>query len=296
MNYKKFDEIRNLVLGYAFKYFKNTHDAEEAAHNAIIKLIPKIDRINKTYIFKTVYSVCMDMKNEQKRYVEYNDNIKQHEEKKGLWDLSESEIKELLNEDDFKVYKTYIENDLDKNKMAQTTGKSFNTVDKIVSRMRRNLRANLLLSNRWKWGKDILTYQQFENIKNLLKVIKKRVETKDLRYGKNYFKKCKDEFPKLDLKSSLDFDIAKRKKGLPGYRLTVLSKDLNDNPFIWGMMMNFEKNNIFVNKIFIATQMVKSSKIKKQDLCKDEKHEKGLYKFNFEKISQKVNNLENKNS
>jgi len=275
-DYQKMTEI---AFRYAFKITGNQHDAEDIAQDSILQLFPRADQVGKIerYLLKIVKHNCYSYFRKTKQQLPLeNQSENVNDDFESIYSLDIDYVKELLSVKDYEVFCDYLKADRDIKKYTVMTNKSYSSANNRLSKMRRNLQASYYISRDWKVSEKILTYQQYENIKNFLKTIKEKMASTDKSLCKRYFEELEGEFPTFDLNENVVFTLKRKEEN--DYNLFVFSKNSEGQPLFWGVTFYFRRNaDLKVKKILKIKETKYVEGIKKADIDKIVKPDKGCY-------------------
>jgi len=274
-----YQKLYQTAFKYAFTIIRNQDDAEDIAQDSILQLFPKIDEIKiiERYLLKIVKHKCYKILQKRKQQnIKVSEIEKNSTDEESIFSLEPNSIKRLLSEEDFEVFCDYMKAGRNIKKYALICNKSYSAANNRLSKMRRNLQANFYLSRNWNTSEKILTYQQYENIRNFLKTIKGKMSSPDRSLCKRYFEELEGEFPNFDLNENVIFNI--KRKALNEYNLFVFSKGSDGKPLFWGVVFHFRRNaDLKVIKLLKIKEAKHILGLKKSDVDKTIKPEKGEY-------------------
>ncbi len=154
-NSKKLEQIYNLyakkLLGFAYTYFHNQYDAEDAVAAAFVKLADRLDMVDdpesaqtRSLLMVITKNICINVLRERKKVsyledVNYNDSIASDENVFDNIELNETKeqiIKAICSLND--IYKDVLTlmyvNNLDIARIADTLDISYHTAQKRIKR------------------------------------------------------------------------------------------------------------------------------------------------------------------
>ncbi len=252
-----FAQLRYQIFNYAYSITSNTDDAEDIVQNAFYKFYIQEQEIKhpKSWLYKVAYNMSLNVlkKRERVRSLEalkeqvnyeipsYDEEIEKHKD-----DIPFEVLRQHLSKLDLKIYKYYFVKQLSSAEIAKKNDIKLKTAQKYVQRMRRNLKAAILKEQGLTWTKNILTYQQYENVGNFIKLLIKKTGENNLISLKSYFQDFKlENMPEFSIHSIRDWGIRINESG---YLMTLFCVDENKDVFF--LCIGFKINKLNRLKIF----------------------------------------------
>ena len=267
------DTQYSILSGEAFKYaftiVKNEADAQDIVQNAMLKLLMREETIEspKYYLLKCVKTGAVDMFRKQKRQVKlgyYASSVPELvDEEQDIDTITEIKAKQLLSTTDFRTYKMYIKYKQIK-KISKVRKIPYGTALTQVNRMRANLRSAILEENGAVASIALLTFQQADNIRKLIKQLIKNGSNTSKMF--KYFEKCKN-IPEIKIKRFVDWGFYRQNNT---NTLTIVF--FNEENAIEAMFFYFDitsHNGIKVFDVRKSPGIKKPDNLKKQDLKKN---------------------------
>ena len=271
MNELQYSILSGEAFKYAFSIVKNEADAQDIVQNAMLKLLMHKESIEspKYYLLKCVKNGALEMFRKQKKEVKLSyfalPDENSETEEKDIAIITETRAKELLSSLDFRTYKMYVKHKQIK-KIAKIRKIPEGTAKRQISIMRKNLKAAIMKSNGATYSKDILTFQQMENIRNFIKLICQK--KKDLRKLKKYFEFS--ECPTLDISNTVDWGY-RFIQDIKKHQLVISYYDSNEslNVISFTFLVN-KRNYMKVVKVSFNRNLKKIEPVNKAMYKKDE--------------------------
>ncbi len=267
------DTQYSILSGEAFKYafsiVKNEADAQDIVQNAMLKMLMREDALEspKYYLLKCVKTSAVDLFRRQKRELKLGEFTIQAtnavEEESSLEEITESKAKKLLNIVDFRTYKMYIKYKQVK-KIAKVRKIPYGTALTHVNRMRANLKSAILKENGTISSTALLSFQQADNIRKLIKQIIKNGSNTSKMF--KYFENCKT-IPDITIKKFLDWNYSRKDDKNRIFMVFLDPDDQINAVFIYFDITS--RNGIKVYQVFYTPKIVPLNNLKITDLQKN---------------------------
>ena len=205
MQEKIYNEVWDKAFKSAFYILKEKNDADDIAQIWTIKYFTNKKKVDNPLAWVTTVAKREAIKKYQNNNLlnlemgtlvdpstEYaSSNLDKYtdadyEEPENL-DLQPEEAKELLNKDDFIIYKLISKHGSDINKIANKLKISYQATNNRIYKAKRNLKTAKLLKEGYRGTKNIVNYQFNKNIIKFLNILKKKMNENDLKSLKKYF-------------------------------------------------------------------------------------------------------------
>ncbi len=254
---QQFAQLRYRIYNYSFKITKNVDDAEDVVQNTFYKFYIQEPDIQhpKSWLFKVAYNMSINVlkKREKVKSIEelrekinfqiptYDEGIDKQKE-----NLPFETLKKSLNPQDIRIYKYYFVKQLSSIQIANKMKIKPKTAQKYVQRMRRNLKAAILKEQGLTWTKNILTYQQYENVGNFIKLLIKKTQNNNIASLRSYFQNFSlESMPEFTISQIKDWGIRLKENG---YLMTLFCLDESDKVLF--LSISFRINKLNRIKIF----------------------------------------------
>lgn len=250
-NKEKVNQVQETAFITSHYICKNYHDAQDIAQDVSLKFLlrkadknkPIIDHIRWSKVVAR-HETYKRMKKQRKtsdigELENIEDNISNISSSSDqmeielipeLPNLKRREVKKLLNEADYTIYKEYIKHKGKTGELAKALNLTINSATNKIYRMKRNLKATYLTKAGYVGGKDIIDYQTNKNIIKFVKMFATKMQQNDLQSLHKYFEQ-------YDIKDIPQMDIAEFK----AYEIRLLKK--NKFEMLYGYEDSKEKPN-----------------------------------------------------
>ena len=261
-----FANLRYQIYNYAYKITRNADDSEDIVQTAFYKLYIQEKQIEnpKAWLFRVVYNLSVNLI-KKKQKAKSLDELKEkigyeipdfdNTEDKKEYEIPFEQLKTQLSKQDLKIYKYFFVKQLSPSDIAKKMKIKLKTSQKYVQRMKRNLKAAIFKEQGLTWTKNILTYQQYENIGNFIKLLIKKTRENDLASLKSYFQNFSlEEMPEVNIVEIRDWGIRLKN---PEYKMVLFCVTRENE-------INFLDIEFFINKL----NRLKITNIKKANFVK----------------------------
>ena len=237
-NEQEYNELWHQAYKVAMYILRNSTDAEDIAQTCTIKYYLKKDEIeNSSAWIKTVakHEAFKLAKKQNKTYSLNTDFLVDQKNIPTAVDLDKYtdpdydppedftnttiDAKELLNKEEYKIYKCYLNCKTDINKFAKKMNLSYRVAISRMYQIKRNLRAAKYQKDDYIGTKKIIGYKINRSIVRFIKTLVKKLNENDLKSLYKYFAVCEDtnilQTKSVDkVVKILDYNIEKRKHNL----------------------------------------------------------------------------------
>jgi len=205
--------------------------------------------------------------------------------------ISKQEVKELLNKEEYDLYKVWKKYNFDNQKLAKKLNVSNKHASDCIYRMKRNLRAAKFLQKNYIASKKIVNYNMNKKIIYFIKKFTEKVITNDLGSLHKYLEHYHKPIPKLDILKTLDYEI--RKLDEHKFRLCVPYIDNLQRVNVFTIWFNVDnRNNIKVCDFEDPSNKIIKLNISKQEALKKLKPpKKGSLQESLEEVKKIFKNI-----
>ncbi len=295
-----YQKIRDHSYNLAYFMTKDHNDAEDITQIVSLKFLKNEDNVenpiawSRTVTKREVYNRSKQLKkseilvesNQLEKYEdtleEFLDEINETEMK-----MEMEEIKELLNKEDFRIYKHMKSCDFNINLMAKKLKLSRDAAFTRAYKVRRNLKAKKLLKEGYTTSRDIIGYNTNKNIVKFIKYFVKKMKENDLSSLHSYLKNIdKNEIECLHVNKVFDYEI--RLLNCTEYELLLPYKN-KENKVNFCILRFYvdNKKKIKVSKFKSKPRKVIESKISPEEFKKRlPKIEKGIMQSSRQKMKE----------
>lgn len=204
-----YDELKKYSYNVAMKYLKNKDDADDVSQIAILELFKQKEKIKienpKTWVYSVTRNQAFSLIKRNKKFDVSHflrselENLPDCNECFEKDQITDSEIKNILSDIEFKVYyKFFIEKKKFK-KISEELETTTFYVNKINQKVRRNIKSYILKKSNY-INTDILTYNEYIQIRKLAnKIVSGKSKVKcdlvklikfDVRYENGVYTLC----------------------------------------------------------------------------------------------------------
>ncbi|MCF7911224.1 MAG: hypothetical protein K9M99_01750 [Candidatus Cloacimonetes bacterium] len=197
-------ELQSYCYNFALKLTSEPELASDIAQDSIIELFKNIDKVEfiKGWLKSTVYNKTMtaikekinfrtllsELEQVQSQYPDLSDL----DESKLIKTIPEDQVKELLSEADYLMFKD-IKKYSNLKEYSEAAGISYGTARKHSHIIRRNLKAAYLRQHGWQAKPEILTYKQYDNLRRFVHRLLDFSRNNEVRRLKRYCSKINFE-------------------------------------------------------------------------------------------------------
>ena len=279
-----FKSLRRQAILNAMSIVGEHSSAEDIVQNSLLKLIKKQDQIqnieswfntvvrNEAFNFlkknRRLVSVdsglsgmsilnrqsILDFEREKYSYSGFGSQFKFRENKDSEIDLQKKAI-QMLSKDERKLFRIWQKHPNSIKAIARKMSTNYNTVDKKLNIMRRNLKSNISRLKGLNVGKSVLQYRQYINITNMMKTFLTNLQLGDLSIMKHYGADAALKITKaVNIEKVIDWAIILAPKNI--FKLYVFLKTID---YLNVIFIKFRINK----KNFIKIQSYSLEKVKK---------------------------------
>ena len=308
-NEQEYNELWHNAYGVAMHILRNSTDAEDIAQTCTIKYYLKKDEIeNSSAWIKTVakHEAFKLAKKQNKTYSLNTDFLVDQKNIPTAVDLDKYtdpdydppedftnttiDAKELLNKEEYKIYKCYLNCKTDINKFAKKMNLSYRVAISRMYQIKRNLRAAKYQKEGYCGSKKIVNYNLNKKIVHFIKTFTEKMKNNDLKSLHKYLEHYHKPIPKLDIYKVFDYEIFKLTEDKFRLGIPFINSSRKPGIFIVYFDIN-KKNNIkiydFIDK---SDKMIKLNITKEEALKKLKPLKKGILQESKEEIEEILKN------
>ena len=308
-NEQEYNELWHQAYKVAMYILRNSTDAEDIAQTCTIKYYLKKDEIeNSSAWIKTVakHEALKLAKKQNKTYSLNTDFLVVPKNIPTAVDLDKYtdpdydppedftnttiDAKELLNKEEYKIYKCYLNCKTDIKRFAKKMNLSYRVAISRMYQIKRNLRAAKYQKEGYCGSKKIVNYNLNKKIVHFIKTFTEKMKNNDLKSLHKYLEHYHKPIPKLDIYKVLDYEIFKLTEDKFRLGIPFINSSRKPGIFIVYFDIN-KKNNIkiydFIDK---SDKMIKLNITKEEALKKLKPLKKGILQESKEEIEEILKN------
>ena len=308
-NEQEYNELWHNAYGVAMHILRNSTDAEDIAQTCTIKYYLKKDEIeNSSAWIKTVakHEAFKLAKKQNKTYSLNTDFLVDQKNIPTAVDLDKYtdpdydppedftnttiDAKELLNKEEYKIYKCYLNCKTDIKRFAKKMNLSYRVAISRMYQIKRNLRAAKYQKEGYCGSKKIVNYNLNKKIVHFIKTFTEKMKNNDLKSLHKYLEHYHKPIPKLDIYKVFDYEIFKLTEDKFRLGIPFINSSRKPGIFIVYFDIN-KKNNIkiydFIDK---SDKMIKLNITKEEALKKLKPLKKGILQESKEEIEEILKN------
>jgi len=308
-NEQEYNELWHNAYGVAMHILRNSTDAEDIAQTCTIKYYLKKDEIeNSSAWIKTVakHEAFKLAKKQNKTYSLNTDFLVDPKNIPTAVDLDKYtdpdydppedftnttiDAKELLNKEEYKIYKCYLNCKTDIKRFAKKMNLSYRVAISRMYQIKRNLRAAKYQKEGYCGSKKIVNYNLNKKIVHFIKTFTEKMKNNDLKSLHKYLEHYHKPIPKLDIYKVFDYEIFKLTEDKFRLGIPFINSSRKPGIFIVYFDIN-KKNNIkiydFIDK---SDKMIKLNITKEEALKKLKPLKKGILQESKEEIEEILKN------
>ena len=305
MQEKIYNEVRDKAYKSAFYILKEKNDADDIAQICTIKYFTNEQTVQNPLAWVAIVAKREAIKKAQNNNMlnldtenlpdlttmdsipnldKYTDE--DYTEPKNL-DVTPQEAKELLNKDDYIIYKLLLKYGRNINERATKLKISYNAASSRIYKAKRNLKAAKLLKIGYISTKGIVNYQLNKNIIKFLKILKEKMNSNDLKSLKKYFYNYDTEkIEKISIEKSFDYEIIKINDYAFGLCVPYINFE-KDIQFLQVYLEIDNFNHIRIDKLYsFSSEIIKIKDKKENIIIKLPKSKKGVIPNKFSDVQK----------